>query len=196
MVESSSFFAVLSRMKYIQRWGLMHNTRTENLSEHTLEVAMLTHLLLTLRQKRTGEELDAGQGVLYALYHDCSEILTGDLPTPVKYYNPDIQAAYRQVEAVADEKLVSLLPQELQEEYAQYFCPGEEAALYMTYVKAADRLSALIKCMEEQRQGNREFLKAEESTREALRAMSLPEVDIFLSQFLPAYRLTLDELSL
>ncbi len=186
------FFAILARMRDVRRWSLMHNTSTENLSEHTLETCYLTHLLITLHNKRFGGQLDAGKGALYAMYHDCTEILTGDLPTPVKYHSPELRRAYGELEHQAEERLLAMLPEDLQEEYAPQFSPEPE---YYPYLKAADRLSALIKCVEERRQGNDEFRSAEASTRRLLDEMHLPEVDVFLEEFLPAYLLTLDELS-
>jgi 5'-deoxynucleotidase len=183
------FFAMLSRMKYIDRWGLMRCTRNETLSEHTLETAMLTHALIAIANERFGEQLDAGEGVLYALYHDAPEIVTGDLPTPVKYHDEQIRGAYRAIEEQATEQLLSLLPDSLRGSFAPYF---EEGNAYTPYVKAADKLSALIKCIEESRAGNREF---DEAKRAALAhpSLSLPAARVFLEEFLPAYSLTLDE---
>ncbi len=188
----NSFFAMLSRMKHISRWALMRNTRTENLCEHSYDVAVLAHALAMLHNRRFGGHADPGRCALLALYHDAPEILTGDLPTPVKYYNPAIRQAYRQVETVSQEKLLDMLPEDLQEEY-RGLLHGDGTPEEKRLVKAADKLSALIKCVEEREQGNREFLQAEQATQEALRAMELPAVDCFLREFLPAYRLTLDE---
>ena len=188
---SRNFYAVLSRMKYIDRWALMRNTREENLCEHSYETAVLAHALATLTNRRFGGRVDVGRCVLLALYHDASEILTGDMPTPVKYYNPAIRDAYKQVEAVAADKLLSMLPEDLQDEYRPLF--GETADLEHRLVKAADKLSALIKCVEEERMGNREFAKARQATFDAVRALGLPAADCFLDEFLPAYELTLDE---
>ena len=188
---SRNFYAVLSRMKYIDHWALMRNTREENLCEHSYETAVLAHALATLTNRRFGGRVDAGRCVLLALYHDASEILTGDMPTPVKYYNPAIRDAYKQVEAVAADKLLSMLPEDLREEYRPLF--GEAADMEHRLVKAADKLSALIKCVEEERMGNRELSKARQATFEAVRALGLPAADCFLDEFLPAYELTLDE---
>ena len=188
---SRNFYAVLSRMKYIDRWALMRNTREENLCEHSYETAVLAHALATLTNRRFGGRVDVGRCVLLALYHDASEILTGDMPTPVKYYNPAIRDAYKQVEAVAADKLLSMLPEDLQDEYRPLF--GETADMEHRLVKAADKLSALIKCVEEERMGNREFAKARQATFDAVRAVGLPAADCFLDEFLPAYELTLDE---
>ncbi len=189
---SSNFFAVLSRMKYITRWSLMRNTSQENLMEHSYETAVIAHALAELTNRRFGGSVQVDRCVLLALYHDAPEILTGDLPTPIKYYNPAIRDAYKQVEDVAANKLVSKLPEDLQPLYKDLFFEDpttEEARL----VKAADKLSALIKCVEECGQGNREFEKARIANEEALRAMNIPAATCFLDEFLPAYALTLDE---
>lgn len=188
----SQFFAMLSRMKYIDRWALMRNTRQENLCEHSFETAVLAHALATLRNTRFGGHADADRAAVLALFHDAPEILTGDLPTPVKYYNPEIHSAYRSVESAAQQRLLTLLPADLQGAYAPLLHGGEDEGLRQL-VKAADKLSALIKCMEERRMGNAEFSKAEESLLRAVQDMHLPEADCFLSEFLPAYALTLDE---
>lgn len=190
---SSNFYAVLSRMKYITRWSLMRNTHPENICEHSYQTAVLAHALALLTNRRFGGRVREDRCLLLALYHDATEILTGDLPTPVKYYNPAIREAYRQVEDVAEKKLLSMLPQDLRQAYEPAFSagPGEEEELRI--VKAADKLSALIKCVEECRQGNREFEKARLSTEQAVRAMHLPAADCFLEEFLPAFALTLDE---
>ena len=187
------FYAMLSRMKYINRWALMRNTREENICEHSHEVAVLAHALALLHNRRFGGHADPGRCVLLALYHDAPEILTGDLPTPVKYDNPAIREAYRQVEEVAADRLLSLLPEELRPDYAGQLKDDGTAAEERRLVKAADKLSALIKCVEELRQGNREFAQARLSTERAVRAMGLSAANCFLDEFLPAYELTLDE---
>lgn len=186
----NAFFAILSRMKTIARWGLMRGTRQENLSEHTLEVAYLTHALVSLGNRRFGRQLDPGQAVLYALYHDCSEILTGDLPTPVKYHNDALRTAYKAVEAEAAGRLLQKLPPELRGDFAPCF---DIPADYAPLVKAADKLSALIKCQEEKSSGNHEFDRAYETTLASLRQMALPEAEAFLAEFFPAYGYTLDD---
>ncbi len=186
----NAFFAILSRMKTIARWGLMRGTRQENLSEHTLEVAYLTHALVSLGNQRFGRQLDPGQAVLYALYHDCSEILTGDLPTPVKYHNDALRTAYKAVEAEAAGRLLQKLPPELRQDFAPCF---DIPADYAPLVKAADKLSALIKCQEEKSSGNHEFDRAYETTLASLRQMALPEAEAFLAEFFPAYGYTLDD---
>ena len=186
-----SFFAMLGRMKYISRWGLMRSTHGENLSEHTLDVAYIAHALCAIHNSRFGGSLDCGQAVLYALYHDCSEILTGDMPTPVKYQNRVLQDAYKEVERDAARRLLTRLPQDLRPGFQPWFQPDGE---YRSLVKAADKLSALIKCIEERKAGNSEFDRAYETTLESLRAMDMPEVEVFIREFIPAYSLTLDEL--
>lgn len=189
---SSNFYAVLSRMKYITRWSLMRNTRQENLMEHSYETAVIAHALAELTNTRFGGHVRADRCVLLALYHDASEILTGDLPTPIKYYNPAIRDAYKQVENVATQKLLSKLPEDLQSAYtAAFYAESDEEEARL--VKAADKISALIKCVEECGQGNREFEKARIANEEAIRAMGIPAADCFLEEFLPAYALTLDE---
>lgn len=190
-----NFYAMLSRMKYIDRWGLMNNTRKENISEHSLEVAILAHALVLIGNARFQKKLDAQRAATLALFHDCPEILTGDLPTPVKYGSPQIQKAYREVEQVASQKLLDMLPDDLKEAYTPLFLrQGKEDQLLMQYVKAADKLSALIKCTEEIRMGNLEFEKARQSVVNALEQISMPELDVFMEEMFPAYSLTLDEL--
>lgn len=187
----SPFFAFLSRMKYIGRWGLMRNTRPENLTEHSYEVAVLAHALAELGNRRFGRSYDCGRVALTALYHDTAEIFTGDLPTPVKYHSGKIREAYRQVEENALSRLLTRLPEDLRGDYESLLRPDCETEKRL--VKAADKLSALVKCIEEEKAGNREFSEAARAQEAYLRGMSLPEVDCFLREFLPAYRLTLDE---
>lgn len=191
----SHFFAMLSRMKYIDRWGLMRNTRRENLCEHSFETAVIAHALAVLRNTRFGGNVSPERAAVLALFHDAPEILTGDLPTPVKYYNPEIRSAYREVELAAERKLLHMLPQDMRSSYAPLLCEGEEDAELRRLVKAADKLSALIKCAEERGMGNTEFSKAELSLRRAVQEMHLPEADCFLEEFLPSYALTLDDTS-
>ncbi len=195
----SHFFATLSRMKYIERWALMRSSRPENLSEHSLEVSMIAHALSVIGNVRYGRNLDADKAALIGLYHDASEIITGDMPTPVKYFNADIRSAYKEVESVANERLLSQLPEDLRPVYEEIFHKGqtEEERLLRRMVKAADKISALIKCIEEERSGNQEFRTAKESTEKALAEMAkeLPEVQDFLQDFLPSYGKTLDELT-
>lgn len=192
---SSHFYAMLFRMKYIERWGLMRNTRPENLSEHSLETAFIAHALAVIGRRRLGRDLDPGRAALLAMYHDAPEIITGDLPTPVKYHSPEIRRAYGEVESLAADRLLAMLPADLRGDYAPLLAggaPGDEALLPL--VKAADKISAVIKCIEERKTGNREFLAAEETLRRTIAEMRLPEADVFLTEFLPAYEQSLDEL--
>lgn len=186
------FFAYTSRMRFISRWALMRNSQPENIQEHSHQVAVLAHALAVIRNRCFGGQVDPGTVAVAALYHDASEILTGDMPTPIKYYNPDIRDAYKQVEAIACRKLTGMLPQRLQDIYADLLTPADPEVEEL--VKAADKLSAHIKCLEEQKAGNDEFRAAAHQTRQALEKMHLPEVDLFLRDFLPSFRLTLDEL--
>ena len=190
---SYNFFAYLSRMRYIGRWSLMRNALPENIQEHSHEVAVLAHALALIRREVFGVPCDPEEYAAVALYHDCSEILTGDLPTPIKYHSPEISEAYRSVEALACEKLLATLPAELQGAFRPMLS-GETAERCRDLVKAADKLSAYIKCIAERRAGNDDFLSAERQTRRILEQMRLPEVDYFLQHFIPAFELTLDEL--
>ena len=187
------FYGMLSRMKYINRWGLMRNTRQENIGEHSLDVAVIAHSLAVLRNRRFGGAVNPERAALLGLFHDASEIITGDLPTPVKYYNQELRQAYRQVENMATDRLLSMLPDDLKEDYRPLLepCPADEELWQL--VKAADKISALIKCLEEKSMGNHEFCKAEQSLRKNISQMNCPEADCFLAEFLPSYSLTLDE---
>ncbi|MBO4395284.1 MAG: 5'-deoxynucleotidase [Eubacterium sp.] len=215
-----SFFAMMSRMKYISRWALMRNSHVENVSEHTLEVAMVAHGLAILSKERYSIDVDESGVVLKALYHDAGEIITGDMPTPVKYYDEDIKHSYKKVENIASHTLMNKLPPDMQKYYKPLLFGEEEALDFLDkldeggatdpdtlnsdkksleayewrLVKAADKLSALIKCIEERKSGNREFESAYSSTESTLQAMDIPAVDDFMNEFLPAYELTLDEL--
>lgn len=188
----SHFFAYIARMRFIQRWALMRNTASENVQEHSHQVAVLAHALAVIRNRFFGGTVDPGTVAVAALYHDASEILTGDMPTPIKYYNPAIRDAYKDVEALAERKLTEMLPPALQEDYRSILTiqDPEVAAL----VKAADKLSAYIKCLEELKAGNNEFREAASQTRQALEGYGLPEVDYFLKTFLESFSLSLDEL--
>ncbi|MCF2617438.1 5'-deoxynucleotidase [Oscillibacter valericigenes] len=188
----SHFFAYISRMRFIQRWALMRNTAPENVQEHSHQVAVLAHALAVIRNEKFGGAVDPGQVAVAALYHDASEILTGDMPTPIKYDNPAIQHAYKEVEAVAEKKLLHMLPQELQSVYAPILTPTDPDVERL--VKAADKLSAYIKCVEELKAGNTEFREAAAQTRKALEGYGLPEVAYFLDTFIDSFSLTLDEL--
>ncbi|HHV30922.1 MAG: 5'-deoxynucleotidase [Ruminococcaceae bacterium] len=188
------FFAMLSRMKWINRWGLMRNTKSENLCEHSFETAVIAHALAVLRNRRFGGRVNPERAALLALYHDATEIITGDLPTPVKYHNSKIRSAYREVESEAQGRLLGMLPPDLKPDYEALFCarePGDEELLPL--VKAADKLSAIAKCVEEREMGNNEFTRAEATLRSTVAAMHLPEADCFLEEFMPSYSLTLDE---
>ena len=190
---SHPFFAMLSRMRYINRWGLMRNTFQENIQEHSHQVAVLAHALAVIQNRFYGGQIDPGAVAVAALYHDASEILTGDMPTPIKYDNPDIQAAYKQVEAVAEQKLLSMLPEELRRDFDEAVTiPDPEIH---AIVKAADKLSAYIKCVEELKAGNTEFKKAKEQTYAALCQNPIPALKYFMEHFLPGFELTLDELN-
>ena len=186
------FFAYLSRMKYIARWSLMRNSVPENIQEHSHMVAVLSHALAVIRRDVYGKPCDPNACAAAALFHDASEILTGDLPTPIKYFNPSIREAYHQVEAIAADKLLDMLPQELAPAYRPLL--HEQDAEVKVIVKAADKLAAYIKCMEEKAAGNREFADAERQTLHSLNEMGLPEVDYFLRHFGTSFGLTLDEL--
>lgn len=192
---TSHFFAMMSRMKYIERWALMRNSRSENISEHSLEVAMLAHALAIISNKRLGNNLDASKAALIALYHDSTEIITGDMPTPIKYYNPEINEAFKQIEATAADNLLKLLPEDLRTEYTDLFFLKEDEQYLWLLVKAADKLSALIKCIEEKKAGNTEFNSAQKGLKASLKKMKLKEVEIFMEEFLPSFELTLDELN-
>ena len=188
----SHFFAYISRMRFIQRWALMRNTAPENVQEHSHQTAVLAHALAVIRNERFGGTMDPGAVAAAALYHDASEILTGDMPTPIKYDNPAIQHAYKEVEAVAERKLLHMLPEELQAVYAPILTPTDPELIRL--VKAADKLSAYIKCVEELKAGNTEFREAAAQTRRALEGYGLPEVQYFLDTFMDSFSLTLDEL--
>ncbi len=194
MTAQSHFYAMLSRMKYINRWGLMNNTKYENLSEHSIQVAMIAHCLVLIHNKRFGGNLNGERAALLAVYHDSTEIITGDMPTPIKYFNPDIKSAYKEIENRAADKLVSMLPEDFREDMEQIIkISGSEDDKLKVFVKAADKLSALIKCIEEIKMGNTEFSKAKEATQNAIHKMNLPEVKVFEEEFLPSFYLTLDD---
>ena len=190
---SYNFFAYLSRMRYIGRWSLMRNAMTENIQEHSHAVAVIAHALGVIRRDVFGVPCVPEEYAAVALYHDCSEILSGDLPTPIKYHSEEIKGAYRRVETLACEKLLCTLPDELRAAFDPLLI-GETQARCHDLVKAADKLSAYIKCIEERKAGNSDFLSAERQTRQVLEDYHLPEVDYFLLYFIPAFELTLDEL--
>ncbi len=186
----SHYYAILSRMKNINRWGLMRNTRPENLSEHSLEVAIIAHALALIGKNRLGKNTNPDKVAVAAIFHDTSEIITGDMPTPIKYYNLEMKEAYKKIEAVAEDQLVSMLPTDFKKEFKGIYRPEEET---VKYVKAADKISALIKCIEEIKMGNMEFKDAESSTKAAISALNMPEVEIFMDEFIESYYLTLDQ---
>ncbi len=194
MQETYGFFAMMARLKWIDRWALMRNSSDENLASHSLDVAMLAHALCVIGNERLGKNLNADRAAVIGMYHDVSEILTGDMPTPVKYFNREIRSAYKDVERDANMRLLALLPQDLRAQFTHVLEPGEEYAREKRLAKGADKLSAYIKCIEERKAGNREFESAEKSTLEALHEMKLEEIEIFLKEFLPAYEKTLDEI--
>ena len=190
---SFPFFAYLSRLKLIRRWSLMRSAVPENDAEHSRQVAMIAHAIAVIARDRYGKDVDPEHVLSLAVYHDATEVMTGDLPTPVKYHNDELRGAYHRLEDLSADRLLALLPEDLQPAFTSYMkqAPGYDHTL----VKAADRISAYIKCMEEQRAGNREFDYAAENIRESISAIDLPEVRDFLKDFLPAFDMTLDELN-
>lgn len=192
-MKNKNFYAMLSRMKYINRWGLMRNTITENIAEHSLETAIIAHSLAMIGNTYFGKSIDANKVAVLAMFHDTTEIITGDLPTPVKYFAPDIREAYKKVEETAANQLLMGLPSELKNEYQGILKEKEEEKELWRYVKAADKLSALVKCVEEKRMGNLDFEQAEKATLSYIEELNMEEVEYFVENFLPAYSLTLDE---
>lgn len=190
----SSFFAMMSRMKYIERWALMRNSYSENISEHSLEVAMISHALAVISNVRLGNHLSVERAALLGLYHDCTEIITGDMPTPVKYYNEEIKTAFNEVERVAAGNLLHRLPDDLRIYYDSLFFKEEEDRHLWRLVKAADKLSAFIKCIEEEKMGNQEFTSAKRTIEVSIMEMELEEVMVFKEEFMDAYYKTLDDL--
>lgn len=190
---SYNFYAFMDRMKYIKRWQLMRSVREENIMEHSQQVAMLAHSLAVINNKIFGGSADAAKAALYAIYHECSEVLTGDLPTPIKYFNNNIEGAYKSLEERACDKLLNTLPDELRGEFEKSVKPDAKSAEY-ALMKAADRLAAYIKCLEELRSGNREFAKAKQSIEDDLHSRNMPEVEYFFEKFIKSFELTLDEL--
>lgn len=189
----SNFFAMINRMKLIDRWALMRNTSKENIAEHSHNVAVLAHALCTIGNKKFGRNYDAERCAVLALYHDATEVITGDMPTPVKYYNDDIKNVYKDVEKTAGARLLAMLPEEFKADYQPLFDRKSEDEELWRLVKAADKIDALIKCIEECRMGNREFEIAKQSQEKIVGEIDLPEVKYFAEVFLPAYSLTLDE---
>lgn len=189
----SDFFAYIARMKYIKRWGLMPSSREENVQEHSLQVAMIAHCLALLQNKRYGGTLNPEHVMALAVYHETSEVITGDLVTPIKYFNPEITQAYKKIEKVADEKMLEMLPEELREDYKPLIEPENKEEY--RYVKAADKIAAYTKCLEELRSGNEEFSMAKQSIEKSIHAMNMPCVEDFMREFVPSFEETLDELN-
>lgn len=187
---TSNYYGMIFRMKFIKRWALMKNLSAESLSEHTLDTAFIAHGLAIIAKNRLGENVNPEQIATTALFHDTAEVITGDLPTPVKYYNKDIKNAYKDIELKAEATLIDMLPEDLKKEYLKFYRPDEITA---KYVKAADKISALIKCKEEIALGNREFEIAEKTTAESIKELELPAAQIFIEEFLPAMNCPLDE---
>ena len=188
------FYAYMARMKLIKRWGLRHNTREENDQEHSLQVAMIAHALATYRNRRYGGSVDVETVLLYAIYHEAAEVITGDLASPIKYFNPGIRDAYKAIERMASEKLLDYLPEDFQEDFRALLFPDEESCEWRI-VKAADRISAYVKCLEEYGFGNREFLTAQENIRASVSQMNMPEAEDFMREFAPSFMLPLDALN-
>ena len=187
------FYAYMERMKYIKRWQLMRSVREENIMEHSQSVALFSHALVTIHNEVFGGKADVLKTVLYAMYHETAEVMTGDLPTPIKYYNRSIQGAYKELERNAAEKIVNTLPEAIRGEIAPFVLADEDSAEYRL-VKAADRLAAYVKCLEELRSGNGEFAKAKKSIEEDLHSRNMPEIEYFFQYFIPSLKLTLDDL--
>lgn len=189
------FFAMMSRMKYIERWALMRNAEPENISEHSLEVGMIAHMLALISNRRLGNQYNPERAAVLAMYHDSTEIITGDMPTPIKYYNKQMKKTFQEIEDIAAKDLINMLPEDFREDFESIFFHQEEEESLWKLVKAADRLSALIKCIEEEKAGNTEFMKAKETITQSLKESGVKEAEIFMEEFLPSYYMTLDELS-
>ena len=188
------FYAYMARMKLIKRWGLRHNTREENDQEHSLQVTMIAHALAMYKNRRYGGSVDVEKVLLYALYHEAAEVITGDLASPIKYFNPGIRDAYKEIERMASEKLLEYLPEDRKEDFRALLFPDEESYEWRI-VKAADRISAYVKCLEEYGYGNREFLTAQENIRASISQMNMPEAEDFMREFAPSFMLPLDALN-
>ncbi|MBQ9103585.1 MAG: 5'-deoxynucleotidase [Clostridia bacterium] len=187
------FFGYLSRMKFIKRWSLMRSVKEENIMEHSQQVAVIAHALALINNKIFGGNADVNKTVMIAQYHEVGEVITGDLPTPIKYFNPEIKSAYKDLEVLACERILAMLPEELKDEYRKYILPDGDC-LEVKLVKYADKLSAYLKCLEELKLGNLEFKKAKTTIEKELKAFKSKEVDYYLKEFAPAYELSLDEL--
>ncbi len=190
----SHFFAYLSKMKYINRWGLMRNTEPENIQEHSFEVALIAHALAVIKNTFYQGNVNPDRTAVFALYHEIGEVIVGDLPAPIKYYNDAIHQAFSDIEDMAREKLFGMLPEELQLNYRPLIFPNVEAA-ESELVKAADKICAYLKCLQELKHGNRDFLKAEKTLKKRIEEIQLPEVKYFIAKFLPSYNLTIDEIN-
>ena len=188
------FYAYMARMKLIKRWGLRHNTREENDQEHSLQVTMIAHALAMYKNRRYGGSVDVEKVLLYALYHEAAEVITGDLASPIKYFNPGIRDAYKEIERMASEKLLEYLPEDMRGDFRALLFPDEESYEWRI-VKAADRISAYVKCLEEYGYGNREFLTAQENIRASISRMNMPEAEDFMREFAPSFMLPLDALN-
>ena len=188
------FYAYMSRLKDIRRWNLMRNTREENVQEHSHSVALIAHALVLIKNKLFGGDVNEKDVLAYAVYHDANEVITGDLPTPVKYFSAEIKDSYRHIEKFANDRLMGMLPETIAKEVAPYVC-GEVSPDVRMIVKAADKLCAYIKCIEERKSGNREFERASASTQKAIKQLNMPEVEYFMEHFLPSFEMTLDELN-
>ncbi|MBR2480016.1 MAG: 5'-deoxynucleotidase [Clostridia bacterium] len=188
-----NFYAYLNRMKYIKRWSLMHSIVNENIMEHSEQVAQIAHALAMINNKIYGGNANADRCVTLAVFHECSEVITGDLPTPIKYYNEEIKVAYKDLEAVANNKLLTMLPEEFRLDYKDVIDPNTDTIEYKLS-KSADKISAYVKCLEELKSGNKEFQKAEKSIKKELENSPLPEVKYFMENFIPGFKKTLDEL--
>ncbi|MDD2498155.1 MAG: 5'-deoxynucleotidase [Desulfitobacteriaceae bacterium] len=191
----SHFFAYLSRMKFIQRWGLIRNTCPENIQEHSLQVAMIAHGLALIKNRYFAGEVNPERIMALAVFHEVSEVITGDLATPIKYFNPEIEKAYHDIEGIAKERLHQMLPPELQDEYQSLLFLDDAEKENWQLVKAADKICAYLKCIEELKTGNQEFARAEKAIKNDLEKMNLPEVHYFIEKFVPSFTLTLDELN-
>lgn len=190
----SHFFAYLSRMRLIQRWSLMYNVHEENIQEHSLQVSMIAHILAVVKNELYGGNVNPDRVAVLAMYHDASEVITGDLPTPIKYFSPEIKKAYHEIEDIANERLFSMLPEAIRKHYKSILFTEEEEKEHWKLVKAADKISAYLKCLEELKQGNQEFSQAKSVIKRSIEEMGLPEVKYFMQTFTPSMRLTLDEL--
>jgi 5'-deoxynucleotidase len=191
----SHFFAYLSRMKLIKRWGLMRNTNPENIQEHSLEVAIIAHGLAVIKNRMFNGNVDPERVMALAVFHEVGEVITGDIASPIKYFNPEIKKAYDEIERVAKLRLFNMLPDELKKDYSSLFFLEDKDHVHWRLVKAADKISAYLKCLEELKAGNREFLKAKKTIKQEIDKFDMPEVKYFIQKFVPSFSLTLDELN-